>query len=393
MKKRGHGEGAIYQRPNGTWCGQVRLNGQRKTVYGKTRAEVQRKIRTIAADAEQGIMPAPERLTVATYLERWLADDVSRLDQYTVKNYGIYVRLHIVPKLGKIKLAQLQPAHVQGLYAAMQASGLAPKTIRNAHGVLRAALGKAVAWGLVPRNVAGLATPPKSQSPEFRTLTVKEAKQLGRATQGNRWAPMLLLALTTGMRQGEILGLKWGDIDLAAGVLQVRRQYERDGTFSTPKASSQRRLDLAPAELRAFVIQREAQVRDRARFGDRYIEQDLVFATHQGRPLMHRNVFREFKRLLLKANLPDIRFHDLRHTNATLMLGQGVHPKVVQERLGHSQVGITLNTYSHVLPGLGREAIERLGATLQDGGEEAEGEDATEPTGEGEVLLTGNTPD
>jgi len=135
------------------------------------------------------------------------------------------------------------------------------------------------------------------------------------------------------------------------------------------------------------------QVRDRARFGDRYIEQDLVFATHQGRPLMHRNVFREFKRLLLKANLPDIRFHDLRHTNATLMLGQGVHPKVVQERLGHSQVGITLNTYSHVLPGLGREAIERLGATLQDGGEEAEGEDATEPTGEGEVLPRGNTPD
>lgn len=367
MKKRGRGEGAIYQRPNGTWCGQVRLLGQRKTVYGKTRAEVQRKIRAITADAEQGIMPAPERLTVAIYLERWLADDVSRLDQYTVKNYGINVRLHIVPKLGQIKLALLQPAHVQGLYAAMQASGLAPKTIRNAHGVLRTALGKAVAWGLVPRNVAALASPPKGQSPEFRTLTVEEAKQLGRATQGNRWAPMLLLALTTGLRQGELLGLKWGDIDPVAGVLQVRRQYERDGTFSTPKASSQRRLDLAPAELRAFEIQREAQGRDRERYGDRYSDQDLVFATHQGRPLMHRNVFREFKRLLRKAGLPDIRFHDLRHTNATLMLGQGVHPKVVQERLGHSQVGITLNTYSHVLPGLGREAIERLGAVLHDG--------------------------
>jgi len=376
MKKRGHGEGTIYQRPDGIWCGQVRLPGQRKTVYGKTRTLVQRKIRAIVADAEQGIMPAPERLTVETYLERWLADDVSRLDQYTVKNYGIYVRLHIIPKLGKIKLAQLQPAHVQGLYAAMQVSGLAPKTIRNAHGVLRAALGKAAAWGLVPRNVAALATPPKAQSPEFRALTVEEAKHLGRTTQGNRWAPMLLLALTTGLRQGEILGLKWGDIDSAAGVLQVRRQYERDGTFSTPKASSQRRLDLAPAEIRALEIQREAQGRDRGRSGDRYVEQDLVFATHQGRPLMHRNVFREFKRLLRRVGLPDIRFHDLRHTNATLMLGQGVHPKVVQERLGHSQVAITLNIYSHVLPGLGREAIQRLGASLE-AEEVSEVEDAT----------------
>ena len=205
------------------------------------------------------------------------------------------MRHHIIPKLGHIKLAQLQPAHVQGLYAAIQASGLAPKTIRNAHGVLRAALGKAVAWGLVPRNVAA----------EFRTLTVEEAKFLGRSVQGNRWAPMLLLALTTGLRQGELLGLKWGDVDPIAGMLQVQRQYERDGTFATPKASSQRRLDLAPAELRALEIQREARGRDRERFGDRYSDQDLVFATHQGWPLMHRNVFREFKRLLRKADLPD----------------------------------------------------------------------------------------
>ncbi|MGN6672486.1 MAG: tyrosine-type recombinase/integrase [Thermomicrobiales bacterium] len=297
-----------------------------------------------------------------------------------MKNYHINVRRHIIPKLGPIKLAQPQPAHVQGFYAAMQASGLAPKTIRNTHGVLRVALDKAVAWGLVPRNVAALATPPKAQSPEIRTLTVAEAKLLGRATQGNRWAPMLLLALTTGLRQGELLGLKWGDIDFAAGVLQVRRQYERDGRFSTPKASSQRRLDLAPAELRAFGIQREAQDQDRERFGDRYSDQDLVFATHQGRPLMDRNVFREFKRLLRRAGLPDIRFHDLRHTNATLLLGQGAHPKVVQERLGHSQVGITLNIYSHVLPGLGREAIERLGAALHDG----EGDKAAEAMGERE---------
>jgi integrase len=163
-----------------------------------------------------------------------------------------------------------------------------------------------------------------------------------------------------------------------AGVLQVRRQYERDGMFSSPKASSQRRLDLAPAELRALEIQREAQDRDRRRYGEAYVEHDLVFATHQGRPLIHRNVFREFKILLKKAELPSIRFHDMRHTNATLMLGQGVHPKVVQERPGHSQVSITLNIYSHVLPGLGREAIERLGESLQLG----DGRQTEEPAAE-----------
>ncbi|HEX5501693.1 MAG TPA: site-specific integrase, partial [Thermomicrobiales bacterium] len=182
-----------------------------------------------------------------------------------------------------------------------------------------------------------------------------------------------------------LLGLRWGDIDVEARVLHVRRQYERDGTFATPKASSQRRLDLAPAEIQALAFQREQQERDRERWGAEYLDQDLVFATHQGRPLMHRNVFRAFKRILDKAGLPGIRFHDLRHTNATLMLGQGVHPKVVQERLGHSQIGVTLNTYSHVLPGLGREAVERLGASLQSGGE---GESATS-AGEGPAPAPG----
>ncbi len=369
MKKRGHGEGTIYLLPSGRWCGQATLEGKRKSVYGKTRAEVQKKLRALQANAEQGIMPSPERLTVTAFLDRWLTDTVSRLDQYTVKNYTIYVHQHIVPVLGRIKLAQLQPAHVEGLYTALEKKGLAPKTIRNAHGVLHAALEKATMWALVPRNVAALASPPKVTSREFRTLTAEEARQLGRVAQGSRWAPMLMLALTTGLRQGELLGLKWADIDPAARILQVRRQYERDGSFSSPKASSQRRLDLAPSELLALGIQRESQDRDRERFGATYIEQDLVFATHQGRPLIHRNVFREFKRLLKKAALPPIRFHDMRHTNATLMLGQGVHPKVVQERLGHSQVSITLNIYSHVLPGLGREAVERLGESLQLGDE------------------------
>ena len=327
MKRRGNNEGTIYQRPDGVWCAQVTIQGRRRSIYGKTRVLVQRKLRTALANAEQGIMPAPERLTVEAFLERWLADDVGRLDQYTVKNYTSNVRQHIVPEIGRIRLGQLQAAHVQALYTALAKKGLAPKTIRNAHGVLHAALERAVRWDLVPRNVAALATPPKATPPEFRTLTVEEARHLGRVAQGNRWAPMLLLALTTGLRQGELLGLKWGDIDRAEGVLQVRRQYERDGAFSAPKASSQRRLDLAPAELRALEIQRASQDRDREHHGAAYVEQDLVFATHQGRPLIHRNVFREFKRLLKKAELPPIRFHDMPAHQRDVDAGAGRPPE------------------------------------------------------------------
>ncbi len=169
---------------------------------------------------------------------------------------------------------------------------------------------------------------------------------------------------TTGLRQGELFGFRWGDIDFAGGVLHVRRQYERDGSFSTPKASSQWRLDLAPTELRAFATQRELQERDRERWGGDYDDQDLVFATHQGRPLMHRNVFREFKLLLKKAELPSIRFHDLRHTAATLLLQRGIHPKVVSEMLGHATITLTLDTYSHLVPALHAQAAAAMDELL-----------------------------
>lgn len=166
MAKRGNGEGTIYQRQDGRWCGQVVIEGRRKTIYGKTRASVQQRVRTLLANVDRGILPVPERITVAGFLTQWLEDDVSRLDQYTVKNYTVYVKNHIVPRLGKFKLNQLQPAHVQGLYAAMQQQGLAPKTIRNAHGVLHTALNKAVMWGLAARNVASLTSPPKVKASE-----------------------------------------------------------------------------------------------------------------------------------------------------------------------------------------------------------------------------------
>jgi integrase len=168
------------------------------------------------------------------------------------------------------------------------------------------------------------------------------------------WARMAVVADT------EVLGLRWRDLDLTAGVLQVRRQLQRDKTYSTPKAKSRRRIDLAAPEIQALQAHRALQQADRLAYGAAYEEQELVFCTHRGRPLSWRNVTREFKKHLVAAGLRNIRFHDLRHTNATLLLEAGVHPKVVQERLGHSDIGTTLNIYSHVMPTLGRDAAQHL---------------------------------
>ena len=260
----------------------------------------------------------------------------------------------------------MQPPDLQGLYARLLGQGLAPKTIRNAHIVIHNALEQANGWDLAPRNVADLVRPPRVERREPTTLSAGTVRRLWAAIAGTRWEALLVL--------------RWGDLDPGRAALQVRRQLHRDKTSGTPKAKSRRRIDLAAPETRALARHKARRDALRLARGAAYEDRDLIFCTDRGRPLGWRNVTRAFKQLLGAAGLKDVRFHDLRHTNATLMLGQGAHPKVVQERLGHSQVGITLNTYSHVLPGLGREAIERLEPTLHD----SEGDETAEPMGEGE---------
>lgn len=222
----------------------------------------------------------------------------------------------------------------------------------------------AAAWDLVARNVALTARPPRVIPAEQRTLTAAQVRQLWGSVRGTQWEPFLILTVTTGLRQGELLGLQWADLDLDAGTLQVRRQLGRDKTFGPPKGCRRRRLDLAALEVRALREHRARQDEQRHQWGAAHEDAGLVFATGRGRPLSWRDVIRDFKAILRKAGLAEMRFHDLRHTNATLMLELGIHPKVVQERLGHSQLGITLDTYSHVLPTMGREAIERLNRAL-----------------------------
>jgi integrase len=254
--------------------------------------------------------------------------------------------------------------------------GLSLKTVRNAHGVMRAALNHAVdEWKLVAVNVARAVRLPQYVPPEHETLSPDEVRQVWQAVEGTRWHAFLILLVMTGLRQGEILGLKWSDIDQGHAILQLRRQLQRDKSFAPTKGKRNRRLDLSDLELAALREHRALQEADRREHGDRYEDRGLIFCTHLGRPLGWRVVDRDFALILKRAGVKTITFHESRHTYATIALKHGIPAKVVQERLGHSDIGVTLNIYSHVVPGIGRQAAEEMGAILGGGMSEDRGQE------------------
>ena len=364
--RRGNGEGTIYQLPDGRWRAQATIAGKRTGVYGRTRREAQQKLRQLLGAAERGLLPPAEKLTLARHVERWLEDVVRHTRKpRTYRSYSDSARLYILPALGAAKLTQLQPNHVQQLYADLLDRGLSAKTVKIVHSALHCALDQAVEWNLAPRNVAALARPPRVRRKEIEHLDAEQARRLQAVADETRWAALVAVALATGMRQGELLGLTWADVDFEQGVVRVRRQLGRDGQLAEVKNDRHRRsIDLPASTVAALREHRARQNDARLLLGPEWEHHDLVFCTHRGKPLGWRNVTREFKRLLVKAGLPDVAFHALRHTNATLLLLQGVHPKIVAERLGHSTVSMTMDVYSHVLPRMGREAAAKLDALL-----------------------------
>jgi integrase len=265
--------------------------------------------------------------------------------------------MHVCPTLGSTKLSALTPAHVQGLFRQKLDDGLAPKAVKYIHTTLHRALRQAVRWGLVPRNAAAEADPPRVVTPEMRPLSPIQARTLLQAAKGNRLEALYVLAVTTGMRQGELLGLGWEDVDLECRTVRVRRTLTlaRGGPHLTePKTRGSRRsIRLTASAVDALERHRERQEAEGAAAGGVWNAWDLVFCTKRGTPVRRDNLHdKHWKPLLGRVGLPDIRFHDLRHTCATLLLTKTVHPKIVSEMLGHSSVSITLDTYSHVIPGL-----------------------------------------
>ena len=363
MAKRGHGEGTIFRRSDGRWCGMVSLeDGRRKVLYAKSRQEISQKIAEALRVKTLGVLVTDERQTVAQYLTEWLRDTAKpRIRPSTYTSYESIVRKHIVPAIGRVPVRKLTPQQVQRLLNDKHAAGLNPKRM---HGVLRAALNQAVKFGVVPRNVATMVTPPRIAAYEIEPFTPNQVRTLLSALQGHRLEALYSVAVAMGLRQGEALGLRWEDIDFAAGTLRVRYALQRiEGKFELvePKTTKSRRTLYLPAmTLGALREHRTGQLEERLAAGPTWTESDLVFTTPTGTPIDSRNLTLSFQRLLQRSGLPKRRFHDLRHSCATLLLVQGVPARVVMETLGHSQISLTLNTYSHVPSELQREAAVRM---------------------------------
>lgn len=372
MGKRGNGEGSISRRKGGGWMGQYVVHTaegrKRRTVYGQTRAEVAKKLAKALSQREDGLVFDAGNLKVGEYLERWLKDSVEgNVRSRTLSNYQMQVRRHIVPALGSIKLKALSPAHVQGLYRQKLDSGLAPASVRYIHAVLHRALKQALRWGLVPRNVSEAVDLPKLVNEEVDALLPEEARAFLEAACGDRFEALYVAAVTTGMRRGELLGLRWSDVTLdGTATLRVARQLQRmrDGSrlqFVPPKSGKGRTIRLPLRTVEALKAHRARQAEEKLKAGSLYQDGGLVFATEIGTPLEPSNIdWRSFKPLLKKAGLPDMRFHDLRHTCATVLLTEGVNPKFVQELLGHADIGLTLGTYSHFLPSMGDQTANAM---------------------------------
>lgn len=375
--KRGDGEGTIRQRKDGLWEAAYSYrdalgNLKRRSLYAKTQREVAEKLRTALRAVDQGGAVNTDRQTVAQFLDRWLEDVVKpSVRAKTHHSYAQLTRLHLSPMLGKHQLAKLTPQHVQAFMNAKLAAGLSPRTVQYLRAVLRRALGQALKWGLVLRNVATLVDPPRVERKEMTAFSPEQAPQFLTAVRGDRLEALYTVALSLGLRQGEALGLRWQDIDFTAGTLRVAVALQKINgqppRLVEPKTKKSRRVLPVPAPLLAQLkAHRKRQHMERLVAGERWVGEQwgLVFCNTYGGPLDASHVVAAFKKHLVRAGLPSIRFHDLRHSCASLLVAQGTHPREVMEILGHSTITLTMNTYAHVMPQAQRNALTALSGTL-----------------------------
>jgi len=309
---------------------------------------------------------------VGAYVNSWLETMRPTLRPRTWTRYEQLIRVH-GQAISRLPLAKLGPEHVERLYAERIAAGVGPMTIRHLHARLHKAFGQAAQRGLVARNVISLVSPPRALRHEMVTLTEEQTRAFLHAAAGERLEGLYVLAVTTGMRQGELLGLRWADVDIDRASLQVRRSVQLTGlgeyVFTPPKtAKSRRKVELTKVAVAVLRRHRARQLQERLAAAGGWEDLDLVFANELGRPIDGTSLAkRSYRRILERAGLKRIRFHDLRHTAATLLLGRGVNPKIVSEQLGHAQIAITLDLYSHVTPTMQREAVNTLDAVLGGG--------------------------
>jgi integrase len=377
-------KGHVRQRGPQSWAVVLDLGrdgtGKRRqkwhTVRG-TKKDAQRELARLLHEINTDSYVEPSKMTLSDYLDQWLRDYARpNVSAKTFERYEEIVRLHLKPALGHHTLSKIQPLQIARYYSEALASGridgsggLSARSVLHHHRVLRAALQQAVKWLLLPRNPADAVDPPRPKHREMRALDEADTAKLLRGSAESRLSLPVLLAVTTGLRRGEILGLRWADIDFENTSLAVRQSLEqtRDGlAFKQPKTAKGRRVVALPGlAVEALRQHKVVQAKMKLALGSAYEDNDLVCAREDGTAWPPDTFSSAFVALIRRTGVPTVRFHDLRHTHATQLLRQGVHPKIVSERLGHATVGITLDVYSHVLPGMQAEAATRTDAALR----------------------------
>jgi integrase len=370
-KIRRRGEGTIRQRPDGVWEARLTVdNGKRKSLYAPTEDALLTKLRQAQRDLEDGVDLSAETMTVAQFLDKWLAASVRpSVKIKTYEGYESICRIRVKPRIGSKKLTKLTALDLQSLYTNLATAGLSPRSVHHTHRVLHRAFVQAQRWNLIARNLCDGAQGPRATRSEMKVWTPDEADAFLHATRKHRMHALYVLALTTGMRQGELLGLKWADLDLAASTLAVRRslQWQRGNgcAFVEPKTTrSRRRVHLSQRAIAALRAHKDGQAWARREAAEAWQDQDLVFCDPLGGVVAPSHQTAVFKSAAEAAGLPVIRFHDMRHTAATILLARGVHVKLVSEMLGHSTIVLTLDTYSHLIPAMHGDAASVMDAVF-----------------------------
>jgi integrase len=376
VARRANGEGSIFRRKDGTWSAELSYRDddgtlKRRTVYGKTQAEVRAKFRDARERIESGAPVKDASMTVAAWLEDWITKSLAASDrkQATKDLYATLARTHLAPTVGTIPLGRLRPSDVEELIVTKRDAGLSGSTIRTIYTVLRSALDIAARDGLIRSNPAAAVRRPGVERKDAPHLTAEQAQALLEAIKGDRLECLFRVMLATGLRRGEALALHWSDVDLDAGLLRVRWTLSRTSQgvqLDEPKTDKSRRtVPLPRSAIETLRAHWTRQLEEQRTAAGAWQEHGLVFTTEIGTPLEPRNVLRRFEVLAARAGLRGVTLHTLRHSAASFLLAAGTHTKVVQEHLGHSSYAITADIYSHVGPAQQREAADRLDQALR----------------------------
>lgn len=393
------GAGSLRKRAAGGWEARYTVGRDpgtgkqiQRSVYGKTQAETRKKLAAAVAALDSGTYFEPCKATLGSWLDTWLETYVrDSVKPYTYRTYQLQVNNHLKPALGAVPLVSLTAPAIQSLYAALlhgtakhqqaparreghkeKPKPLSPKTIKNIHGVLHKALQKAVELRYIPFNPADACTLPRMQKADIKPLEEAQIAALWKAMEDEPYKNLFLVTLFTGMREGEVLGLGWGNVDLAAGIINITRQLQREkvknGAYylETPKNGKGRTIKPAPFVMELLRDERRRQTEARLRAGSGWQNKwDLVFTDPLGGHLALHTVYKHFKKLVVEIGAPDTRFHDLRHTYAVTALQAGDDIKTVQGNLGHATASFTLDVYGHVTEQMKQASADRMQQTIE----------------------------